>query len=120
MMLWIRRFVRRRSHFGERGGDQVDLSPDCFDLDVHLGRCRRGLVGQLLDFVGDDGEAASCLAGAGGFDRGVERKEIGLRGDAVMTLLISALDSRRLATCPCRHCSDRSARGRKVQVCLAS
>ena len=43
---------------------------------------RLGLLGQLADFLGDDGEAAALLAGAGGLDRGVEREQVGLLGDA--------------------------------------
>ena len=41
-----------------------------------------GLLGELADLLGDDGEAAALLAGAGGLDRGVERQQVGLLGDA--------------------------------------
>ena len=41
-----------------------------------------GLLGQLADLLGDDREAAALLAGAGGLDRGVERQQVGLLGDA--------------------------------------
>ena len=40
-----------------------------------------GRLGQLADFVGDHGEAAAVLAGACGFDGGVEREEVRLLGD---------------------------------------
>ena len=40
-----------------------------------------GGLGELADLVGDDGEAAAGLAGAGGLDRGVEREQVGLVGD---------------------------------------
>src|SRR4051812_29651768 len=43
------------------------------------GRAR--LLGQHADLVGHDGEAAALLARAGGLDGGVERQQIGLRGD---------------------------------------
>ena len=57
-------------------------------LDVldHLGDFlggRGGAFGQLAHFVGDDGKAASLLAGAGGFDGGVQRQQVGLVGDVV-------------------------------------
>ena len=41
-----------------------------------------GLLRQLLDLVGDDGEALAGLPGTGGLDRGVEREQVGLLGDA--------------------------------------
>ncbi len=41
-----------------------------------------GLLGELAHLLGDDREAAALLAGAGGLDRGVERQEVGLVGDA--------------------------------------
>ena len=43
---------------------------------------RLGLLGELADLVGHDGEAAALLAGAGGLDGGVERQQVGLLGDA--------------------------------------
>jgi hypothetical protein len=45
-----------------------------------LGRLT-GLVGQGLDLRGDQGEAFADLAVAGRLDRGVERQEVGLRGN---------------------------------------
>ena len=40
-----------------------------------------GLLGELADFFRHDGEAASLLAGACRFDRGVQRQEVRLAGD---------------------------------------
>ncbi len=42
-----------------------------------------GLLGQLLDFRGHDGEALAGVAGAGGLDRGVQRQQVGLLGDVL-------------------------------------
>ena len=44
------------------------------------GRAR--LLGELADLLGDDGEAAALLARARRLDGGVEREQVGLRGDA--------------------------------------
>ena len=41
-----------------------------------------GLLGELAHLVGDDGEAAPVLAGAGRLDGGVEGQQVGLLGDA--------------------------------------
>ena len=41
-----------------------------------------GLLGELAHLVGDDREAAALLAGAGRFDRGVQREQVRLLGDA--------------------------------------
>ena len=43
----------------------------------------RGLFGQLADFVGDDRKAQAVLAGAGGFDGGVQGQQVGLLGEIV-------------------------------------
>ena len=40
-----------------------------------------GLLGQLADLLGHDGEAAALLAGARRLDGGVERQQVGLLGD---------------------------------------
>jgi hypothetical protein len=45
-----------------------------------------GLHRQRFDFRSDDGEAAAGLAGAGRFDGGVERQQIGLLGDGLNEL----------------------------------
>ena len=42
-----------------------------------------GAFGEAADFCGDDGETATVLAGAGGFNGGVEGEEVGLAGDFV-------------------------------------
>ena len=41
-----------------------------------------GLLGELSDLFGDNREAAALLAGAGGLDRGIQREQVGLLGDA--------------------------------------
>ena len=48
-----------------------------------LARARAGALGQVLDLVGDDGEALALLAGLGGDDGGVEREQVRLLGDVV-------------------------------------
>ena len=53
------------------GLDRLDLAADVFS---GLG----GLLGQFLDFVGDHGKTLAGFAGAGGFDGGVQRQQIGL------------------------------------------
>ena len=42
-----------------------------------------GAFGQAADLFGDDGEPAAAVAGAGGFDGGVEGEQVGLVGDLV-------------------------------------
>ncbi len=54
--------------------DHLDL---LLDVLGGLGR----LLGEVLDLVGDDGEALARLAGAGGLDGGVQGEEVGLLGD---------------------------------------
>jgi hypothetical protein len=85
---------------GDRHGDTVDLADGTADVanrldgiaghvldrrdlrgDV-LGRFR-GLVGEALDLAGDDGETLAGLAGTRRLDGGVERQQIGLRGDGL-------------------------------------
>ena len=81
--------VGDRADFLDRGGDALD------GLDGFLGRALdlgdagadllgglRGLAGEALHFGRDHGKAPAGLAGAGGFDGGVERQQIGLSGDA--------------------------------------
>src|SRR4029077_4687372 len=46
-----------------------------------FGRGAGAALGEVSDFVGDDGEAAAAFAGAGGFDGGVQCQEIRLLGD---------------------------------------
>ena len=43
---------------------------------------RLGLLGELADLLGHDGEAAALLARARGLDRGVQGEQVGLLGDA--------------------------------------
>ncbi|GCC46321.1 hypothetical protein chiPu_0030325, partial [Chiloscyllium punctatum] len=95
-------FARRRVLLADRacdiGGDVVDLAHrladfahggdgvagrglDQADILADLGGCLRGLSGERLDLVRNDREAAAGIAGAGGFDGGVEREQIGLLGD---------------------------------------
>ena len=52
-----------------------------FDLLADLFGCFGGLLGQLFDLVGNDGETFACFTGARGFDGGIEGEEIGLLGD---------------------------------------
>ncbi len=47
-----------------------------------LGRLA-GLDRERLDLGGNDGEAAPGLAGTGGLDSGIQRKQVGLAGDAI-------------------------------------
>ena len=61
---------------GGRGGRAGDLGEDGVDAGGGLAR----LLGQRADLVGDDGEAAAVLAGAGGLDRGVEGQQVGALG----------------------------------------
>src|SRR5947208_4281870 len=85
---------------GNRGRDLVDLADDAADaldgvdgfagdllnvgdlLGDFLGRLR-GLARQRFDFGGDHREAAAGFAGARGLDGGVERQQVGLRGNGV-------------------------------------
>ncbi len=39
-----------------------------------------GLLGQLANLVGDDGETKAVFSGAGSFNRGVQREQVGLLG----------------------------------------
>ena len=79
---------RRDAVLGAAGAvlDDLDgLRGLALDLaDQRRDRRRRGLalLGELADLLGDDGEAAALLAGAGGLDRGVERQQVRLLGDA--------------------------------------
>src|SRR5688572_7607530 len=80
---------------GDRGGDVVHLPHLAADrgdaLDRALGGGLNaadlgadflgglgGLVGEVLHLGSDDRETLAGLASAGGFDRGVERQEVGL------------------------------------------
>ena len=63
----VDRLLLRRLHLGNLGGNV-------------LGRLG-GLGGERLDFRGDHGKSPTRLAGARGFDRGVERQQIGLTGN---------------------------------------
>src|SRR6185295_781854 len=60
------RFLRRRLHGADEGGDG-------------LGRLGRAL-GQLANLVGDDAEAQAGLTGAGRLDGGVEGEQVRVRG----------------------------------------
>ena len=46
-----------------------------------LGGGALGLLGELAHLLGDDGEAAALLAGAGGLDGGVQRQQVRLLGE---------------------------------------
>jgi hypothetical protein len=83
---------------GDRAADGADVADGAFDRAdrcdrpirrlLHVGDLRgdvvgrlRGLAGQRLDFARHDGEAATCVPGAGGLDGGIERQQVGLLGD---------------------------------------
>ena len=68
---------------GDELGAGADFGAALLDQHLDLGRglCRR--LREAADFDGDDRKAAAGFAGAGGFDRGVEREEVGLEGDVV-------------------------------------
>ena len=71
-------------HLGERLAGRGDVFLGVLLL-LDGGRDGGGvgrLLGELADFVGDDGEAAAVLASAGGLDGGVQRQEVRLLGDA--------------------------------------
>ena len=77
------RFVDRG--FGrllQSGGDLAHVGLDRRSELLHLLRALLGSLGERAHFVGDDREAAAVIAGARRFDRGVQRQEIGLVGDA--------------------------------------
>ena len=59
-------------------GLDLDLADQARDL---LGGPLR-LLGQLAHLLGDDGEPAALLAGAGGLDGRVQRQQVRLPGDA--------------------------------------
>ena len=79
------------------GGDGV-LALGLHRLDEirDLARARAGALGQILDLVGDDGEALALLAGLRGDDGGVEREQVRLLGDVVDDVddLADRLDAR--------------------------
>ena len=56
-----------------------------------------GFFGELADLVGDYGKAEAVFTGAGGFDGGVERQQVGLLGDIVDDLddLADVVDATR-------------------------
>ena len=62
------------------GLDLVDLAP--IRPLISLAASARALR-QAAHFAGDDREAAALFAGARGFDRGVQRQDVGLERDAV-------------------------------------
>ena len=79
------------------GGDRVlGLGLDRLDELGDLARARAGALGEILDLVGDDGEALAVLAGLRGDDGGVQREQVGLLGDVVDDVedLADRLDAR--------------------------
>ena len=65
------------------GGDRlVRFGLDGADEVADLLRCALGFFRELSDLVSDDGEALALLTCARRFDRGVEREQIRLLGDA--------------------------------------
>src|SRR5204862_5333084 len=86
-----RRLYRRRegAHAFRGFATLVHRFDDAMDLllrRAHAGpdffRRARALLGELAHFTGYHAEAEPVFAGAGGFDRRVERQEIGLARDA--------------------------------------
>ena len=61
-----------------RGGLLLDLLDQLGDRGGGL----LGFLGEVADLLGDDREPAAVFAGASGLDRGVEREQVGLGGDA--------------------------------------
>ena len=72
-------------HLGQRGVHGAHRAAGVvLDSDDHLldfRGCRGGAFGQFAHFVGHHREAAALLAGAGGFDGGVEGEQVGLGSD---------------------------------------
>ena len=61
------------------GGDGfADGLLDALDERGDLLGGQAGAFGQFADFIGDDGKALALLTGAGGFDGGIERQQVGL------------------------------------------
>jgi len=58
-------------------------------IDRTFGRGVFGLIGQVLDLVGDDGEGAALFTRGGRLDGGVERQEIRLPAMSVTVAMIS-------------------------------
>ena len=68
----------------ERGAERAGRLAARRDLAqqaVHVARRRARRLGELADFRRDDREAAPVLAGARGFDRRVQRQQVGALGD---------------------------------------
>jgi len=94
---------RRRAVSADEGAEAGDVAVNGFEIAAHV-RCgwawpraveawvwrrwrrfRAAEValrwGEPADLVGDDGETAAGLAGAGSLNRGVQSEQIGLKGD---------------------------------------
>ncbi|SPK76957.1 protein of unknown function (plasmid) [Cupriavidus taiwanensis] len=70
-------FLRELVHAHHAGRHRrLDLAHHLLDV---VG-CHRGLVGQAADLGGHHGKAAAVFAGLFGFDRGVQRQQVGLVG----------------------------------------
>lgn len=52
-----------------------------------------GAFGKGAHFIGDNGKSATLLAGAGGFDGRIERKQVGLIGDIFNCVLLIRIRS---------------------------
>ena len=70
------------AHFGlpyrHRGRHLIHLLADHARRARDVLRGAGGLVGELAHFFGDDGEAPTMLARAGGLDRRIEGQQVGL------------------------------------------
>ena len=94
--------------------DQIDHAAD-------LLRGATGALGQFAHFVGDDREATPLFACARGFNRGVERQQIGLVGD-LLDLAGNVTDLGRTLTERLdffRRLLDRPGQRRDRRACLA-
>src|SRR5690625_1239905 len=74
-------------HGVARFGHQAAAAGDRFAVEVdellYLARGVGRALRQLTHFGGHHGKAATLIAGAGGFDGGVQRQDVGLEGDVV-------------------------------------
>jgi hypothetical protein len=71
--------------------------PGLADVLTYLRGRLGGLFSQSLDLVSNHREAAAGVAGAGGFDRRIQRQKIGLLGDGLDQIehAVDALGRRR-------------------------
>ena len=78
----VRDLLDRLVDPGDARADVLDAAAEPVEGLPGLGRGLRSALGELAYFFGDDGEPAALLAGAGGFDRGVELRARDVRARA--------------------------------------